>query len=427
MQRKIILLFLFIVCTLIYKSEAQSKLPAETVALSLQDAERLFLEKNFELLAARYQISEADAAVIQAKLWANPTFNIEQGAYSPVTKKWFDFSENGETALSLQQLFVLAGKRSKRINSEKINSQIAKYQFYDLMRVLRHELRVSFYGLYFLQQSISVYDRELEALKTLVDAYISEYQKGNVSFNELARLQSLQFNLENEKIELLKNVTENQSNLVLLMGDTTARQIKPVVDISKFDHMDPSSLTYNQLLDSGLTNRYDIKISAAQIQSEQTNLSLQKAMRIPDMTLGANYDKQGNYILNYNSLSLSFDLPVLNQNQGNIKIAENKIEESKVRKNECELEVRNEIKKAFEQLTETDRLYKASLQKFDSNYDKLIDGITVAYQNHTISLLEFIDYYETYKNSKNGFYNLQNNRLDAIEDLNMASGTIIIK
>jgi cobalt-zinc-cadmium efflux system outer membrane protein len=191
--------------------------------------------------------------------------------------------------------------------------------------------------------------------------------------------------------------------------------------------MDPSSLTYNQLLDSGLTNRYDIKISAAQIQSEQTNLSLQKAMRIPDMTLGANYDKQGNYIQNYNSLSLSFDLPVLNQNQGNIKIAENKIEESKVRKNECELEVRNEIKKAFEQLTETDRLYKASLQKFDSNYDKLIDGITVAYQNHTISLLEFIDYYETYKNSKNGFYNLQNNRLDAIEDLNMASGTIIIK
>jgi cobalt-zinc-cadmium efflux system outer membrane protein len=150
-------------------------------------------------------------------------------------------------------------------------------------------------------------------------------------------------------------------------------------------------------------------------------------MRIPDMTLGANYDKQGNYIQNYNSLSLSFDLPVLNQNQGNIKIAENKIEESKVRKNECELEVRNEIKKAFEQLTETDRLYKASLQKFDSNYDKLIDGITVAYQNHTISLLEFIDYYETYKNSKNGFYNLQNNRLDAIEDLNMASGTIIIK
>jgi cobalt-zinc-cadmium efflux system outer membrane protein len=150
-------------------------------------------------------------------------------------------------------------------------------------------------------------------------------------------------------------------------------------------------------------------------------------MRVPDLTLGANYDKAGNYVQNYNSLSLSFDLPVLNQNQGNIKIAENKIEESKVRKDESELEVRSEINKAFEQLIETDRLYKSSMQKFDNNYDKLLDGITVAYRNHTISLLEFIDYYETFKNSKNGFFNLQNNRLDAIEDLNMASGTIIFK
>jgi cobalt-zinc-cadmium efflux system outer membrane protein len=408
-------------------NKVQSNPQLDTIVLSIEDAEKLFLERNFELLAARYQISEADAAVIQAKLWANPTFSIEQGAFNPDTKKWFDFSATGETAFSLQQLFVLAGKRSKRISSEKINSEIAKYQFYDLMRVLRHELRVSFYGLYFSQRSVSVYDRELDALKTLVDAYYTEYQKGNVSFNELARLQSLQFNLQNEKIEVLKNVTENQSNLVLLIGDTTARHIKPLLDVSQFDHINPASVNYSQLLDSGLNHRYDIKISAAQVRAEQTNLSLQKAMRVPDLTLGANYDKQGNYVQNYNSVSLSFDLPVLNQNQGNIKIAQNKIEESKTLKSQCELEVRNEINKAYVQLTETDRLYKSSMQKFDNNYDKLLDGINFAYQNHTISLLEFIDYYETYKNSKIGFFNLQNNRLKALEDLNMASGTIVIK
>jgi len=427
MRGKILLLFLVFNCANGYLSKAQKNFSADTLVISLQDAEKSFLDKNFELLAAKYQISEADAAVIQARLWANPTFSIEQGAYNPDTKKWFDFSSTGETAFSLQQLFVLAGKRSKRISGEKINSQIAKYQFYDLMRVLRHELRVSFYGLYFLQRSLSVYDRELDALKTLVEAYTAEYQKGNVSFNELARLQSLQFNLQNEKIEVLKNVTENQSNLGILMGDTAARQIRPVLDISGFDHADLSSLNYIQLLDSALTYRYDIKISAAQVQAEETNLSLQKAMRVPDLTLGANYDKAGNYIQNYNSVSLSFDLPVLNQNQGNIKIAHDKIEESKALKNQSELEVRNEIKKAYLQLIETDKLYKSSIYKFSSDYDKLLDGINLAYQNHTISLLEFIDYYETYKNSKTGFYNLQNNRLDAMEDLNMASGYIVIK
>ena len=427
MWGKLILLFLCMGYICLFKVEAQIKFPTDTIVLSLHDAEKLFLEKNFDLLAARYQVKEADAAVIQARLWDNPSFTFEQGVYNQDTRKWFDFSPTGETALSLQQLITLAGKRNKRIGMEKINAQIANYQFYDLMRVLRNELRVSFFGLYFLRQSIAVYDRELAALMTLIDAYSTEYQKGNISFNELARLQSLQFSLENEKIELLDNLNEDQSNLSLLTGDTLARQIRPVMDLSHFDLINPASFTYKQLLDSGMTNRFDLKMSEAQIQSEQKNLSLQKAMRVPDMTIGANYDKAGNYVQNYNSLSLTFDLPVLNQNQGNIKISENKIEENKVHKTETEAEIRNEITKAFLQLLETDKLYRSSSQKFDSSYDKLLDGIMAAYQNHTISLLEFIDYYETYKNSKKEFYSLQNSRLEALEDLNLATGTIIFK
>lgn len=422
-----IILLLFSAFFILNKVEPQINLTADTVSFSLKDAENLFLKNNFDLLAARYQINEADAALIQAKLWDNPNLNFEQGAYNNDTKKWFNISQAGESAVNLQQLIYLAGKRNKRINIEKISSQIARYQFYDLMRTLRYELRTSFFELYFLQQSLAVYDRELTALKTLVDAYTAEYQKGNVPFKELARLQALQFNIGNEKIEVLKNQTEKQSNLILLTGDSLSRPIKPVISVSAFDDINPSSFNLVQLLDTGLTNRYDLKIAEAQIQSEQTNLSLQKAMRIPDMTIGARYDKAGSYIHNYNSLSIGFDLPLWNRNQGNIKIAENKIEENRALKSQKELEVKSDITKAFVQFIETDKFYKSSIQKFDSNYDKLFDGITSAYKNHTISLLEFIDYYETYKNSKNENYHLQNNRLDAIESLSLATGTTIIK
>jgi outer membrane protein, heavy metal efflux system len=425
MQKIVILLFS--VCFILNKVDAQINLNTDTVKLSLQEAEIFFLKNNFELLAAKFQINEADGALIQAKLWDNPNLNFEQGAYNNDTRKWFDISQTGESAVILQQLIYLAGKRNKRINIEKINSQIARYQFYDLMRTLHYELRTSFFELYFLQKSLSVYDRELTALITLLDAYSAEYKKGNVPFKELARLQALQFNLENEKIDVLKNVTEKQSNLILLTGDSLSRPIKPEIDISTFDNINPASFSLEQLLDTGMINRYDLKITEAQIQSGQTNLSLQKAMRIPDMTIGARYDKAGSYVHNYNSLSLEFDLPLWNRNQGNIKIAENKIEESKAVKNQKELEVRNDIMKAFVQLIETDKLYKSSQQKFNSNYDKLFDGITIAYQNHTINLLEFIDYYETYKNSKSEYYQLQINRLGAMEDLNMATGTTIIK
>lgn len=424
MNKLLILIFTFfyISANLI----AQKKVAEDTVSLSLKDAENLFLKNNFDLLAAKYQISEAEASVLQAKLWDNPNLSIDKEAYNSPSKKWFNVPGTGEFAISFQQLIYLAGKKNKRINIEKINSQVAHYQFYDLMRTLHYELRTSFFDLYFLQQSLSIFDLELTALKSLIDAYSKEYQKGNVPFKELARLQALQFSLENEKLGVLKSLTEKQSNIVLLTGDSLMRNVKPVVDISMYDSLNFSSLNLDKLLDLGLTNRYDLKISDTQIQTELLNLSLQRAMRIPDVTIGANYDRAGSYIPNYNSISLGFDLPIWNRNQGNIKIAENRIEETKVLRNQKELEVKSDVGKAFTQFLEFDKLYKESMQKFDSSYDKLFDGITSAYKNHTISLLEFIDYYETYKDSKNEYFQLQNSRLDAIENLNFATGTTVI-
>src|ERR1043165_1755859 len=51
----------------------------DSVGLSLEDADRLFLSKNFQLLAAKYEINASDAAIIQARLYPNPTLNLEQG------------------------------------------------------------------------------------------------------------------------------------------------------------------------------------------------------------------------------------------------------------------------------------------------------------------------------------------------------------
>jgi cobalt-zinc-cadmium efflux system outer membrane protein len=164
-----------------------------------------------------------------------------------------------------------------------------------------------------------------------------------------------------------------------------------------------------------------------QVQFNKSNLALQRALRVPDLTVGANYDKAGNYVQNFNAISLSMDLPFWNRNQGNIKMAQSQIDESQELQSNAELQVKTDVSKAYQEMIETDRLYKTISLQFTPDYEKLLDGITKGYQNHTISLLEFIDYYETYKNSKLEFNRLQNNRLDALENLNLATGTIILK
>jgi cobalt-zinc-cadmium efflux system outer membrane protein len=426
-QRLSCLFVMIIVCTY-FNVYAQLVPPMreDTLHITLQDAEKQFLQKNFLLLASKYQVSTADAAIIQAKLYPNPNFAIEQGVYNQDTKKWFDLSSSGETALSLQQLIILAGKRNKQIDIAKINSQISLYQFYDLIRTLRYELRSSFYGIYFLRDAIGVYDKEIESLKILIDVYTSQYNKGNIAFKDLARLQALQFSLQNERLDLVKQSTEKQLNLGLLTGDTLLRPVSPVMTAG-FNEINVSNLNYPELVDSALVNRYDLRAAHSQVQLSQSNLALQKALRTPDLLLGANYDKAGNYVRNYNALSVAIDLPFWNRNQGNIKAAQFQIGADQQLQSQAELKVRNEISNAYRQLLETDKLYKTASLEFTSDYEKLLDGITKGYQNHTISLLEFIDYYETYKNSKLELNHLQNNRLDALENLNLATGTTIFK
>jgi len=398
----------------------------DTLHLTLQDAENQFIQKNFLLLALKYQVSSADAAIIQAKLYPNPNFAIEQGVYNQDTKKWFDLSSTGETALALQQIIILAGKRNKQIDLAKINSQISLYQFYDMVRTLRYELRSSFYEIYFLRDATGVYDKEIESLKTLIDVYTTQYNKGNIAFKDLARLQALQFSLQNERLDLVKQATEKQLNLALLTGDTLLRPVVPVMSAG-FNEIDVNKLNYPELVDSAFVNRYDLKTANSQVLLSQSNLAFQKALRTPDLLLGANYDKAGNYVRNYNALSVAIDLPFWNRNQGNIRAAQFQIEANKQLQSEAELQVKNEISTAYKQLLETDRLYKTASLEFTSDYEKLLEGITKGYQNHTISLLEFIDYYETYKNSKLELNHLQNNRLDALENLNLATGTTILK
>jgi cobalt-zinc-cadmium efflux system outer membrane protein len=396
---------------------------ADTVTRTLQDEEKLFLQNNFTLLAAKYEISVSDAAIIQAKLYPNPGIFIDQGLYNKSTGKWLDVSKTGQTAVSLQQVILLAGKRNKAVALATIGSKISAFQFFDLIRTLRFELHSVFYDLYYQEQSLSVFDKELAALKSLTEGYAAQYNKGNIAFRELARLQALQFELGNERLEILSAMRDDEAKLKLLTGDTGT--IRPAMNDQYLKIIEPSKLVYASLLDSARMNRYDLLSSMQEIKLEQANLALQKSLKVPDLTLGLNYDKAGSYIPNYNSISLAIGLPLWNRNQGNIKMSEYRIKENQALASQAELTVNAEVNKAYAELLETDSLYRS--YAFSDGYEKLLDGITKAYQEHTISLLEFIDYYTTYKDSKTGFNALQAKRLNALENLDLATGSTLFK
>ena len=405
-----------------------SETQTDTVAITLQQAEGRFLKNNLQLLAARFNIDAAKAAVVQAELWNNPNLSIEQNAYNKFTKRYFDVTKTGNTDIQLQQLILLAGKRDKQIRLAEINSQIAENSFYDLLRALKFELRTNFFDLYFLQQSLAFYNETIPNVRKTVAATEVIYQKRSILLSEVLRLKSLLFSLENERLGLLNQVSEIEHGMGVLLRDTSGSisYFVPQLDSNAIDSLRVNALSLQDVLATALEKRPDYKNAETQVQYEETNLSLQKAMRIPDLTVGGTYSRAGSYIPDYYALTLSIDLPIFNRNQGNVQISENTLEANKLLREYSRKTLEKEIATAYKKAIDTDSLFRAFDKKFTGEYKTLVEGMDADYQKRNITIIEFTDFYESYRTSMLQMNQLQNERLDAFEGLNYAAGTSLI-
>src|SRR5437868_12509978 len=86
---------IFFVCTMFMHFAC-----AQDSVLTLVQAKERLLKKNFYLLAAYYEISQAEAQVAQARLWYNPTVSWNQEAYNKAQKEYFKASNQYELQIS---------------------------------------------------------------------------------------------------------------------------------------------------------------------------------------------------------------------------------------------------------------------------------------------------------------------------------------
>src|ERR1700760_762708 len=132
-----------IICTLFFSPFLEAQPHQDTVRLTLPEAEKMFLDSNFQLLAGRYNIDASKALIIQARLWPNPNFSIGHTLYSGTLRKFFPLGANDETTAGLSQLILLAGKRNKQVKLAQAGAQLSEYQFFDLLRTIKYVLRTN--------------------------------------------------------------------------------------------------------------------------------------------------------------------------------------------------------------------------------------------------------------------------------------------
>ena len=364
--------------------------------LTIHEAERYLADHNLRLLAEHYAVDQAEARVIQAKLFDNPVISFEQNVYNRINGRYFDFGKEGESAVELEQLIYIAGQHNKRVKLEKINHEMSAYQYEEVARSLRGELRQKFVELYFTRRSLTVYEDEIQAINDLLAIYKTQQEKGNISLLEKARLEALLLALRQEQGDLINQTTALSGELRLLLGINDQTQVEPVIDESALNRIDLSDISFADLL-ARLPERPDLKIAQSKRRASEADLKLQRALAFPEVSLKGSYDKAGNFINDYWAIGLSISLPIFNRNQGNIKAAKLAILQSGQQEAYEQQQAENELYTCYARLDQAIRLYRSTDLSLAGDFSKILEGVNQSFRQRDISLLEFIDYYESYK------------------------------
>ncbi|MDB5002042.1 MAG: TolC family protein [Mucilaginibacter sp.] len=420
--------FVFLIPLLIFIASTKAQAQTDTLSLNFQDAEKQFLANNLELLAQKYNIEASKALISQAKLWDNPTLSTDQNIYDGTSKKFFYHNQNmalGQVFIQLSQVFTTAGKRGKQVQVAKDNAQVQEAAFNDLMRNLRYNLQLDFGQLANLINQGKVYDMEINSATNLVSGIQKSYDAGNTSMKDLIRLKALLFGLQNDRIENSKQINDLQIELKTLLGAKETTYVNPI--ISDQQQRQSIGLDIPALIEQAKVNRADYLGNKYQLNSATHDLAYQKALATPDITVGVAYDKNSTYAPNYYGLQIGLPLPFFNRNQGNIKSAEFTLKSQENTVKENELRLKNEVVSAVRQYQLTQELFSTQQTTFNEQYDKLFGNMLKSFKERQIGLIEFVDFFDTYKDTKLKILQQGYNLQKAIADLNFATGTTIIK
>ena len=393
---------------------------SDTLKLTVKQAEYLFLINNLTLIAQHYNIGIAEAGVLTAKLFPNPDFSFSNGLYAQNASEGPALNEQ---SASLSQLFTTAGKRNKSIRLARIGVDQSKFQFFDLLRTLKYEVRNDFYTVYYQRESARVYDEEINSLGQTLTAYKEQYAKGNIAEKELLRIQAQLYSLQVEYSNLVTGIDTVESQLKLLLRVPPQTAVAPLVpeDLSAKENL--TSVLYQQLIDSANVNRYDLRYSKVTVDYNNMNLELQRANAVPDVNLSLNFDKLGGYGTNFLGAGIEFNLPFFNRNQGAIKQAKLTVDQSKVQLQSQQYQVESDVAVNYKLAAMQEKIYSSFDPKFKQDFTHLIGEVYKNYLKRNISLLEFLDYYDTYKTNTLLMNGLLLSRVTSLEQLNYVTGT----
>ncbi|MEK8004542.1 TolC family protein, partial [Burkholderia contaminans] len=242
-------------------------------SLTLADALSVAARNNPALRGARADVDASAGALMQAGARPNPEVSFLQ--------EGFRRAERTSTAL-INQTIELGGKRSARLDVASYGREAANASLDEQGAVVRADVIAAFYGLLAAQRQLQVTEESAAIAARSADLAARRAQAGKVSPVEATKAQVAAAGVQIEVVTARGRVEVARVKLNAVMGEARDGRLAVQGDLEAVPPVEPLSALTAQLDDSPLA-----RIARAEMLRSNAAVSLERARRIPDVTISA--------------------------------------------------------------------------------------------------------------------------------------------
>jgi len=342
--------------------------PAELTALTLDNALTLAESANPTLKHRRAELAAAEGAQDDASAWlnSNPEITLDKTRREVALPTGSDrYREwNGGIAQKLE----IAGQRGHRQDAADAAMAALRAEIAATRQQVRAEVEVGFYRVLALQQRAEIESRAVK----LFDDTATAIQKRRVA-GEDTRLDANVASVEAERARNQLAIAQEQ--LLEARGELGARLQMPSTSLPQAEG-NLTATRHNYVL-ADLLSRAEsqprLLALAERENSADARLSLERASRYPDITVGANVGREGPQTgrERLTTFSISLPLPLFKRNQAGIGQATTDLEQAHIERQAGIRDTRASVTALWLKLnsleTRVQRLQESVLPALDDN------------------------------------------------------------
>jgi cobalt-zinc-cadmium efflux system outer membrane protein len=379
------------------------------------------LDHNLSLLAERFNVTVAAAAVVTAGLRPNPVITVN--AMRPDR----DLVESGvavdEGVVRTDYVVERGAKRERRVEQAKLSQSVAELQLLDTTRRLVLDVRTAFAEVQLAKLNLALARENLAALDNVVSINVERVRTGDLAQVELSRSRLAALQFQNDVEQQTAKLAVARSRLSTLIGrGANAGALDVIGDLRR----DADPLDRAELQVRALESRPDLRAAKSERARSVADLRLQLANGKVDYTISGEYHRQEGGGLRGNDYGVYFSapLPIFNRNQGEIARAQVQQQQLDTKTKALEAGIEAELDEAFTEYTSSRRVVERIETGMLTQARDVRATMEYSYRRGEASLVEFLDAVRAFNDTARSYNEARADYARSLYSLDAISGQV---